>query len=61
MKPLLAALILGEKNENLSPSADVLRSTSNSAIFKSGNGECEMGNLQNGESLKAGIFKMRNL
>ena len=29
MKPLRAALNLGEKNENLSPSADVLHNTSN--------------------------------
>ena len=29
MKPVLAALNLGEKNENLSPSANVLHNTSN--------------------------------
>ena len=29
MKPLRAALNLGEKNENLSPGADVLHNTSN--------------------------------
>ena len=34
MKPLLAALNLGEKNENLSPSADVLHNTSNLVISR---------------------------
>ena len=32
MKPVLAALNLGEKNENLSPSANVLHNTSNLVI-----------------------------
>ena len=34
MKPLRAALNLGEKNENLSPSADVLHNTSNLVISR---------------------------
>ena len=34
MKPLRAALNLGEKNENLSPSADVLRNTSKLVISR---------------------------
>ena len=34
MKPLRAALNLGEKNENLSPGADVLHTTSNLVISR---------------------------
>ena len=34
MKPLLAAVNLGEKNENLCPSADVLHKTSNLVISR---------------------------
>ena len=34
MKLLLAALNLGEKNENLSPSADVLHNTTNLVISR---------------------------
>ena len=34
MKPLLAAVNLGEKNENLCPSADVLHNTSNLVISR---------------------------
>ena len=34
MRPLRAALNLGEKNENLSPSADVLHNTSNLLISR---------------------------
>ena len=34
MKPVLAALNLGEKNENLSPSANVLHNTSNLVISR---------------------------
>ena len=36
MKPLRAALNLGEKNENLSPGADVLHNTSNLVISRCG-------------------------
>ena len=34
MKPLRAVLNLGEKNENLSPSADVLHNTSNLVLSR---------------------------
>ena len=34
MKPLLAALNLGEKNQNLSPGADVLHNTLNLVISR---------------------------
>ena len=34
MKPLRAALNFGEKNENLSPGADVLHNTSNLVISR---------------------------
>ena len=34
MKPVLAALYLGEKNENLSPGANVLHNTSNLVISR---------------------------
>ena len=47
------------------PSLDTVPLNSVPAIFKSGNGECENGNgewgMENGESLKWGIFKTGNL
>ena len=53
MKPLRAALNLGEKNENLSPSADVLHNTSNLVISRccfADDGKAKMKNARAGRA-----------